>query len=140
MLEFAAPKGLFRHIVMSDAAYGVQRRDGRLIVGSTVEFVGFDKQLTLEGMQRILSGFRRMVDPAVLTRCAFREAWAGLRPFSQTHNPILGPTPIHGLYLATGHFRHGILLAPITARLLSELILQGRASVELAPFHPTRFG
>ena len=139
MLGFQAPKGLLRHIVMSDGAYAVQHRDGYLIAGSTVEFVGFHKQLTLDGMQRILSGFRRMVSPTLLDRCIFVDSWVGLRPCSHDRLPILGATPIEGLYVATAHFRHGILLAPITAHIMSDLILTGRSSFDLAPFALARF-
>jgi glycine oxidase len=120
MLAFAGPPRLFRHAVMAERAYVVQRRDGRLLVGSTVERAGFDKSLTLEGMHGILCGLRRF--SRALTRCTFLEAWAGLRPYSRTGNPLLGPTRIRGLYLATGHFRHGILLAPSTATRLADHI------------------
>jgi len=139
MLEFDAPKNLLRRPIMSEIGYGIQRRDGRLIVGSTVEQVGFDRRVTLAGMQTILSGFARLVDPAALRQCRFRSAWAGLRPRSQDGLPILGSTAIEGLYVATGHFRHGILLAPVTAHLLTELILTGRCRLDLEPFSPTRF-
>lgn len=137
MLAFRGPKGLFHRPVMSERAYVVQRADGRLLVGSTVEFVGFEKALTLEGIQTILSGLRRM--SSALTRCTFLEAWAGFRPCTPDALPVLGETRIHGLYVATGHFRHGILLAPITARLMAELILRGRPSHDLTPFSPLRF-
>ena len=137
MLAFHGPTGLFRHAVMSERAYVIQRRDGRLLVGSTVEFTGFDKHLTFEGIHHILCGLLQV--SSAISRCTFLEAWAGFRPYSEDKLPILGPTPIHGLYVATGHFRHGILLAPITATLLTELILRGRPSLDLAPFAPTRF-
>jgi glycine oxidase len=139
MLAFEAPKRLFRHIVMSEAAYGVQRRDGRLIVGSTVEFVGFDRHVTMDGMHQILTGFRRLATPEAYQHAVFRSAWAGLRPCTTDRLPILGPTSLRGLYVATGHFRHGILLAPITAKLLTELILQGRPSLDLSSFSISRF-
>jgi len=137
MLAFAGPKRLFRHAVMSERAYVVQRRDGRLLVGSTIERVGFDKSLTLEGIQGILSGLRRF--SSALEQCTFLDAWAGFRPYSRTGRPLLGPSRITGLYLATGHFRHGILLAPITATLMRELILTGRCSLDLQPLSPQRF-
>ncbi len=137
MLAFVGPKGLFRRTVMSEEAYVVQRRDGRLIVGSTVEFTGFQKHLTLEGIHNILGGLRRMT--SALDRCEFIDAWAGLRPCSKDKLPILGNTSIDGLYLATGHFRHGILLAPITATVLADLILHDRSSVDLTPFSIVRF-
>jgi glycine oxidase len=136
MLAFQGPKRLVRHALMSERAYVVQRRDGRLLVGSTVEHVGFEKSLTLEGMHGILEGICRMT--SALSRCAFLEAWAGFRPYTTDTLPVLGKAPIEGLYVATGHFRHGILLAPVTASLLAELILRGRASFDLSPFAPDR--
>ena len=139
MLSFEAPTRLFRHVVMSEVAYGVQRRDGRLIVGSTVEFVGFDRRVTLEGMRCILAGFHQLIKPEALSRCTFRDCWAGLRPCSQDRLPILGPTSIGGVFVATGHFRHGILLAPVTAKLMTELIVRGRSSFDLLPFSLQRF-
>lgn len=138
ILVFLGPKRLFRHAVMSsEGAYVVQRRDGRLLLGSTVEFVGFTKALTMEGIYGILGGLRRMT--SAINECAFVESWSGLRPHTEDLLPILGLTTIDGLYVATGHFRHGILLAPITAHLMAELILRGRASIDLTPFSPQRF-
>jgi len=137
MLAFRAPQRLLRHAVMSERAYAVQRRDGRLLVGSTIERAGFDKSLTLEGIHGILCGIRRLV--SALDRCAFLEAWAGFRPLTPDRLPILGKTSIEGLYVATGHFRHGILLAPMTAQAMAQLILRGRPSWDLEPFSPGRF-
>lgn len=138
LLVFHGPRRLLRASVMSGRAYMVQRRNGHVLVGSTVERAGFEKALTLEGMHRILDGVRRMSQ--AVARGTFVEAWAGLRPRTPDDLPILGPTRIHGLYVATGHFRHGILLAPATAQALADLILQGRASsMDLAPFSVQRF-
>ena len=137
MLAFQGPRRLIRHAIMSDRAYVVQRRDGRLLIGSTVERAGFEKALTLEGIHGILCGLRHVSN--AVNQCTFLEAWAGFRPYTKDRLPILGTTPIDGLYVATGHFRHGILLAPITATLMAELLLRGRASFDLAPFAPSRF-
>ncbi len=137
MLVFRGPKRLVRHAVMSERAYVVQRRDGRLLVGSTIEHVGFEKALTLEGIHGILCGLRHM--SSLLNQCTFLDAWAGFRPYTKDKLPVLGKTPIDGLYVATGHFRHGILLAPITATLMAELILRGHSSFDLSPFSPARF-
>ena len=139
LLSFDAPKGFFKRPVMAESAYGVQRHDGRLIVGSTIEFVGFDRRVTLEGLAAIIAGFTHMVRPATLSRCTLRDFWAGLRPHTPDGLPILGPTAIDGLFVAAGHFRHGILLAPITAQLLTELILTGYPSRDLSPFYVSRF-
>lgn len=134
LLMFQAPQRLLRHAVMSDRGYMVQRRDGRLLLGSTVEFAGFEKAVTVQGMQQIVSGIRRL--SSRLDDCSFLEAWAGFRPYTKTQHPIMGSTSIEGLYVATGHFRHGILLAPVTATLMAELILRGDSSFDLAPFAP----
>lgn len=139
MLSFDAPKALLRRAIMSEEAYGVQRGTGELIVGSTVEFAGFDKRLTLAGMRKILSGFARMIRPEALERCTFRSAWAGLRPCSPDRKPIIGPGHFRGLYLAIGHFRHGILLAPATARAVADLIEHGRSLYDLELLSPKRF-
>jgi glycine oxidase len=137
ILAFRAPPRLLRRAVMSAHAYLVQRRDGRLLVGSTIERVGFQKALTLEGMHHILCGARTM--STAIDRCAFLEAWAGFRPYTPDRKPILGKTRVEGLYVATGHFRHGILLAPVTATLMADLILDGRSTFNLDPFSPNRF-
>ena len=137
MLALRAPRGLVGRPVISDRAYMVQRRDGRLIVGSTIERAGFEKRLTLEGIHAILCGLRRLSRPA--SACAFLEAWAGFRPRTPDDQPLLGSTGVDGLYVATGHFRHGILLAPVTAQVMAELVLNGRSSFNLAPFSLTRF-
>jgi len=137
MLAFRGPGRVFRHAVMSDRAYVVQRRDGRLIVGSTLEPAGFHKALTFQGIHDILLGLRQFT--TALDSCVFLEAWAGFRPCTTDTLPLLGATPLGGLYVATGHFRHGILLAPITATLMAELILRGRPSLDLGPFAIQRF-
>ena len=133
----AGPKRLFHRPIMTDRAYLIQRRDGRLLLGSTVERAGFDKSVTLEGMYAILSGVRTI--SSRLDACAYVDSWAGLRPYSRTGYPILGRTGVEGVYVATGHFRHGILLAPITAALMTDLILRGRSSFDLTPFSLGRF-
>ena len=137
ILVFQGPRRLFRHAVMSGRGYVVQRRDGRLLVGSTVERVGFDKSLTFDGMHTILSGLRSLT--SAMNACALVESWAGLRPRTPDQLPILGATAIEGLHVATGHFRHGILLAPITAHLMAQLILRGRSAHDLSPFSASRF-
>ena len=137
MLAFTGPRRLFRRTIMSDRAYAVQRRDGRLLIGSTLEWAGFNKRLTLDGMHGILGGLCRM--SSALQRCRFLKAWAGFRPCAKDKLPIMGPTSIDGLYVATGHFRHGILLAPMTAQVMSQLILQGHSAFDLAPFSLSRF-
>lgn len=118
-------------------SYLVPRGDGRIIAGSTVEYEGFDRSLTAAGIKKILTGAISLV-PA-LEKARIEETWSGLRPDSPDHLPIVGPTDREGLLIATGHFRSGILLAPITARLIREWITTQKVSVDWAPFSPMRF-
>ncbi len=117
--------------------YLVPRNDGRIIVGSTVEYEGFDRSVTAAGLKNILTGVISLV-PA-LEKGRVEETWAGLRPDSPDHLPILGPTDRDGLLIATGHFRNGILLTPITAQLIREWITFQKVSMDWAPFSPMRF-
>jgi glycine oxidase len=117
--------------------YIAPRSDGRLLLGSTVEFVGFEKKVTAEAMRRLLSNGLELVPG--FSDARFSRAWAGLRPATPDSLPILGETPIKGLLMAAGHFRSGILLAPLTARILAAVV-QGRdAGVDLAPYRLERF-
>jgi len=117
--------------------YLVPRNDGRIIAGSTVEYEGFDRSVTVAGMKKILAGALSLV-PA-LESARLEETWAGLRPDSPDHLPILGPTDLEGLLIATGHFRSGILLTPVTARLIREWVTTQKVSEDWAPFSPMRF-
>ena len=117
--------------------YLVPRHDGRIIAGSTVEYEGFDRNVTVAGMKKILTGALSLV-PA-LEAARIEETWAGLRPDSPDHLPILGPTDLDGLLIATGHFRSGILLTPVTARLIREWVTTQKVSEDWAPFSPLRF-
>jgi glycine oxidase len=138
MVLLAGPDQAFRHAIYAHDVYVVPRRDGRVLVGSTYEEVGFDKRVTADAVGRMLTRALRLA-PA-LADATFREAWAGLRPGTPDRLPILGPDPrFAGLYHASGHYRSGILLAPATARSLAALILEGRSHDDLAPFSPARF-
>jgi glycine oxidase len=117
--------------------YLVPRNDGRIIAGSTVEYEGFDRNVTVAGMKKILAGALSLV-PA-LESARIEETWAGLRPDSPDHLPILGPTDMEGLLIATGHFRSGILLTPVTARLIREWVTTQKVSEDWAPLSPMRF-
>src|SRR5215831_7663609 len=105
-----------KHDLWSNHMYLVPRNDGRIIAGATIEYEGFDRSVTAGGMKSILTGAISLV-PA-LAKARVEETWAGLRPDTPDHLPILGPTDYEGLLVATGHFRSGILLAPITAQLI----------------------
>jgi len=124
-------------VLWSEKIYLVPRNDGRVLAGATVEHAGFDKRVTAGGIEKILSA---AIDLAPgLANARIEETWAGLRPDSPDHLPILGPTDIDGLLMATGHFRSGILLTPITARLIREWITEQRVSVDWDRFSPLRF-
>jgi len=124
-------------VLWSDKIYLVPRNDGRILAGSTVEDVGFDKNVTAGGLEKIVSGTLELAPE--LAHARVEETWAGLRPDSPDHLPILGRAEIDGLLIATGHFRSGILLTPITARLIREWITEQRVSLDWERFSPLRF-
>ena len=119
------------------SVYLVPRTDGRLIVGATSEEMGFDTRLTVGGMFELLRGAWEAV-PGVY-ELPILETWTGLRPGSRDNAPILGQTPIQNLIYATGHYRNGILLTPITSYEISKLILTGDTSDTIMPFQLDRF-
>jgi glycine oxidase len=124
-------------VLWSEKIYLVPRNDGRILAGATVEYAGFEKGLTAGGLEKILAGTLELAPG--LANAHVEETWAGLRPDSPDHLPILGPTDLDGLLIATGHFRGGILLAPITAQLVREWVTQQRVSVDWDRFSPMRF-
>lgn len=124
-------------VVRAGHHYLVPRPPGRLIAGTTAEYVGYEKTVTAEGLQSIIEGVARFAP--FVKKLRFRSAWAGLRPDTADHLPILGRGEVENLYFATGHFRNGILLAPATAGLITELILTGSTSQLIDAYRPTRF-
>ncbi|MGH9404347.1 MAG: glycine oxidase ThiO [Terriglobia bacterium] len=118
--------------------YLVPRSEGRLVAGSTMEYAGFEKAVTGDGLRSVLEGAIGIA-PCV-RQMRFVRAWAGFRPDTLDHRPILGCGELENLVFATGHFRNGILLTPLTAKLISELIISGHAGPMLAPYAPRRFG
>jgi glycine oxidase len=134
-MDRAAP--LLRHVVWLPRGYLVPRSDGRLIVGGTVEEKGFDARLTAGGLLALLEGAWRAV-PAI-EELAIAETWVGFRPGSQDDAPILGPSGLDGLVLATGHHRNGILLTPVTASAVGDYVLTGRLPAVARDFTLARF-
>ena len=133
---------LVRHVIWGPMrnwgpVYIVPRLDGRLILGTTVEEMGFDTSVTAGGLMNILRGCWEIL-PSIVD-LPVDEVWAGLRPGSRDDAPILGPTPVKGLIMATGHYRNGILLAPITAEAITRYILSGELPEIAKPFTIERF-
>ena len=135
MMEFDSAAEL-PLVLRAGSHYLVPREGGRVVVGTTMEYVGHEKSVTGGGLRSILEGAERILPE--LRNFKFRRAWAGLRPDTADHLPILGYGELSNLIFATGHFRNGILLAPVTAKLVCELALTGSTSVPLEAFQPTR--
>jgi len=134
-MDPAAP--LINHVVWAPGLYLVPRRDGRLIVGATVEEKAFDTTLTAGGVLALLDAAWRAV-PSI-EELPIDEMWVGHRPGSRDDAPILGAGPVAGLVYATGHHRNGILLAPITAEAIARLVLDGIVESAIRPFGIERF-
>jgi glycine oxidase len=130
-------RNLLKHVIRAPQVYLIPRSDGRLLVGATVEEAGFDKRTDPVTMQRFHQAAIDLVPQ--LRDAKILEDWAGLRPGTPDNLPILGATATPGYYVATGHFRDGILLAPITAEVMSAVIEGRTPEHDLAAFSPARF-
>lgn len=140
MLALRGSKARLRGVLRSERGYLVPRNDDDaqwLVAGSTLEDAGFEKRVTPQGIEQILSSIQELVPG--LADAEIVETWSGLRPDTPDHLPLLGPTELQHLTVATGHYRNGILLAPITAKLVREWIMDGRVSMDWEIFSPTRF-
>lgn len=133
MILFQAETGIVRRILVSSDYYMIPRRDGHVLVGSTLENVGFDKSVTKRALQSLRDAAKNML-PAIVDYPIARH-WAGLRPGSPGGIPSIGPHPkVQGLYVNTGHFRNGLALAPASARLMADLIRGRNPIVPPEPF------
>lgn len=126
-----------QHVVRSEKVYLVPRSDGRLVIGSTLEDVGYNKETDVSTLQRLFDSAVELV-PGV-AKSLRHEAWAGLRPGTPDELPILGETSISGYFVAAGHYRDGILLAPVTAAVMSSLVTGRNPGFDLSAFAATRF-
>jgi glycine oxidase len=129
-----------RHVLRSERGYLVPRgveSPQTVVVGSTVENAGFEKRLTSGGIEKILSAANELAPE--LAKAEIVETWSGLRPGTPDQLPILGPVDFDGLVFATGHYRNGILLTPVTAKLISDWITERRTSIDWEMFSPLRF-
>ena len=142
MLSVVMPeKEMVRHVVRTlgwtPDVYLIPRSDGRMVIGATAEEAGFDKRTVPETIQKLRKAaidlVPRLADARIL------EAWAGLRPGTPDGLPILGATPTPGYFVATGHFRDGILLAPVTARVMAQMMTGERPQIDVSKFSAERF-
>ena len=138
MISFHTAKRLFQKVIYSPRGYLVPRADGRILAGATVEDAGFDKSVTEAGRE-LLRDHALEIAPS-LENLEIYESWTGLRPFAPDGLPVLGEfEEVENLFIATAHYRNGILLAPITARVLAEKIVKNSNSKYLEIFNPQRF-
>jgi glycine oxidase len=139
MLCFEANPQICGHVIYSPRGYIVPRRDGRLLAGSTTEHAGYEKRVTAAGVHQILSAALE-ISPQIAS-LPMIDSWAGLRPRAADTLPVLGPcAEIEGVFYATGHFRNGILLAPVTGEVIARAIVDGVFPPSLRIFSPDRFG
>lgn len=135
---YADPQAnLLQHVLRAPDVYIVPRSSGKILVGATVEDVGFDKNVNPSAIEQLLSAAAKYLPD--LASAPITQSWAGLRPGTPDDLPILGPTDAAGVFAATGHFRNGILLAPITAQIMADLV-EGRPSrLDIQAFALSRF-
>ncbi len=138
MLSLKPEGEVLYHVVRAPDVYLIPRSDGRIVVGATVEEAGFDTEVHPQAIERLRVSAVNVVPE--LASASIHEAWAGLRPGSPDGLPILGETALPGYFVASGHFRDGILLAPGTARVLAGMIVGDSADLDCAALSPKRFG
>jgi glycine oxidase len=138
MLSVVGPqRTILRHVVRAPGVYLVPRSDGRILIGATSEDAGFDKRVDPLRIRRLQADAAKLVPQ--LSEARILEAWAGLRPACPDELPILSATRVPGYFVATGHLYNGILLAPITARLMSQLVRGVQLELDISSFSLARF-
>jgi glycine oxidase len=139
LLQLRLPERPAERVIWGEDCYLVARQDGSVLAGATVEDVGFDERATSSGVQQLLHAALALM-PA-LAGAAFEEVRVGLRPKTVDELPAVGASStMPHVFYATGHYRNGVLLAPLTARLVADLVLEGRADDQLALLQPRRLG
>jgi glycine oxidase len=139
LLHLRAPSRVAPRILWGSSCYVVPWHNGTIIVGATVEDAGFDERPTADGVRHLLNAAQQLV-PSIGT-AVFEDVRVGLRPKTPDELPIIGPSStMRHVFHATGHYRNGILLTPLTADLIADLVLDGREHGELALTTPSRFG
>jgi len=136
IVELELPSPPLSHVVFGPGAYLVPRDDGRVLVGSTLEFVGYEREVTAGAVRDLLTHATALLPS--LERAGLRGTWSNFRPYTRDELPLLGPTRIESLFLSTGHYRNGILLAPISAEIVRAAVLGQRPPVSLSAFRPER--
>ncbi|HVW25118.1 MAG TPA: glycine oxidase ThiO [Polyangiaceae bacterium] len=136
VVELSTPAPPLSHVVMGPRCYLVPRDDGRVLVGATLEFVGYRREVTAGAVRALLDAAIELVPS--LEHAVLRDAWSSFRPFTPDELPLLGRTRVNGLLLATGHYRNGILLAPITAEIVAAIAAGKRPPVDVGPFEASR--
>jgi glycine oxidase len=136
IVELRTSVPLLSSVVFGPDCYVVPRADGRLLVGSTVEFVGFRREVTAGAVAKLLAAAIRLV-PA-LNEAELSASWSSFRPYTRDELPLLGPSATPGLLWMSGHYRNGILLAPISAKIVADCVQGRKPPLELGPFSPDR--
>lgn len=136
IVELALPAPLFEPVIFGPGCYLVPRDDGRVLIGSTLEFVGYRREVTASAVRNLLDAAIKLVPG--LANANFSQAWSNFRPYTEDQLPLIGDAGIDGLLLATGHYRNGILLAPVTAEIIRALVLGEAPPVALAGLSPRR--
>lgn len=136
IVEVKTSVPLLDSVVFGPDCYLVPRADGRLLIGSTLEFVGFRREVTAGAVAKLLGAAIRLL-PA-LAEAELSATWSSFRPYTSDELPLLGPSTTPGLVLMSGHYRNGILLAPISARIVADSVTGKKPPIDLAPFSPER--
>ena len=135
MLLYETPPGTLQHILLHDGYYLIPRRDGLVLAGSTLEYTGFEKEITAQARDLIAGRALELV-PALAQARIIRQ-WAGLRPGTADGIPFIGECPgIKGLYLNTGHFRNGVVMAPASVQVLLDGMLGREGFTDYSPYLP----
>jgi glycine oxidase len=137
MLYVQPKTSILRHVLRAPEVYVVPRSTGKILVGATVEDVGYDKSVNPSAIQTLLNAAAGYLPE--LASAPITQSWAGLRPGTPDDLPIIGPTETPGLFVASGHFRNGILLAPVTAQIMADLLQDRPAPLDISAFSPARF-
>jgi len=137
MLYVLPQATLLQHVLRAPEVYVVPRSSGKILIGATVEDVGFDKSVDSSAIRLLLHDAAKYLPE--LASAPIIQSWAGLRPGTPDDLPIIGPSDIPRVFVATGHFRNGVLLAPVTAQIVASLILGQPSPLEIRAFSPSRF-